>query len=79
MTFWTLVSVYRRRLKLTAKPSTLAGFEHVAKPCGCSLVPAGRYTLTPISGSGKPPYSVPLIVNCVSTDAPAPRMLPVWG
>jgi hypothetical protein len=32
MTFWTLVSVYRRRLKLTAKPSTLVGFEHVAKP-----------------------------------------------
>ena len=32
MTFWTLVSVYCRRLKTTAKPSTLAGFEHVAKP-----------------------------------------------
>jgi hypothetical protein len=32
-----------------------------------------------MSGGGKPPYSVPAIVNSVWITVPAPRMLPVCG
>ena len=35
--------------------------------------------MTPVSGEGKPPYSVPLIVISASTSVPAPKMLPVPG
>ena len=36
-----------------------------------------RVEVDPISGGGKPPYSVPVIVYCTRSAAPAPRMLPV--
>ncbi len=51
----------------------------VANPCGCSFAPAGAKYLSPISGGGKPPYSVPEILPSNWITAPAPRMSPVPG
>src|ERR1700691_5461530 len=52
---------------------------HVGNPVVWSFEPVGRDTLTPTSGAGNPPYSVPEIVNSVCRAAPAPRMFPVCG
>ena len=42
-------------------------------------MPEGSSTTTWVTGEGKPPYSVPLIVSVASSAAPAPRRLPVPG
>src|SRR5277367_1677588 len=49
----------------------------VANPCGWSFAPAGAKYLSPVSGGGKPPYSVPETVPSTWITAPAPRMSPV--
>jgi hypothetical protein len=59
--------------------SMMTGTGHVGNGLGFRCTPVGRYTLMPINGGGKPPYSVPAIDTFAATAAPAPKKLPVWG